>query len=94
MQTEVMRYYQNIFTTSAVGGDVIRRVQSRITDEMNARLLRPVEMEEVKSAVFSMMPDKAPGPDGMNPSFYQNFWSVVGRDLIDFVTHCIDTRYM
>ncbi|CAN1797247.1 hypothetical protein LINPERHAP1_LOCUS21201 [Linum perenne] len=33
-------------------------------------------------ACFAMHPDKAPGPDGLNPAFYQKFWDVVGADII------------
>ncbi|MCI04126.1 RNA-directed DNA polymerase (Reverse transcriptase), partial [Trifolium medium] len=28
-----------------------------------------------------MHPDKAPGPDGFNPAFFQHFWEVCGEDL-------------
>nr|GMC73713.1 reverse transcriptase [Ipomoea batatas] len=40
-------------------------VQSRITMEMNVRLLRPFTYEEFKVALFDMAPEKASGPDGM-----------------------------
>ena len=29
-----------------------------------------------------MQPDKSPGPNGMNPAFYQNIWSIVRKDII------------
>lgn len=60
---------------------------------MNLHLLKPVEADEVKDAIFSMMPDKAPGSDGMS-RFYQSFWSIVGRDLTDFISECINTGYI
>ena len=28
-----------------------------------------------------MHPDKAPGPDGMNPGFFQHYWDVVSDDV-------------
>lgn len=35
-----------------------------------------------------MAPDKSPGPDGMCPSFYQNYWSIIGHDLFMFIMNC------
>ena len=33
--------------------------------------------------VFSMHPDKSPGPDRMKPGFYQDYWDIVGGHVID-----------
>ncbi|CAN0874830.1 Transposon TX1 uncharacterized 149 kDa protein [Linum grandiflorum] len=33
-------------------------------------------------AMFSMHLDKAPGPDGFNPGFYQKFWPLVGEQIL------------
>ncbi|XP_031131672.1 uncharacterized protein LOC116033057 [Ipomoea triloba] len=90
MNEEVLRYYTDIFKAGMCDANLFNTVQSRVTTECNVRLLRPIEHDEVKAALFSMAPDKAPGPDGMTPSFYQNFWSTVGRDLIDFVKSCFE----
>uniref|UniRef100_A0A803PK80 Reverse transcriptase domain-containing protein n=1 Tax=Cannabis sativa TaxID=3483 RepID=A0A803PK80_CANSA len=37
---------------------------------------------EVRKTLFQMHPDKAPGPDGMKPGFYQKCWDLVGGDVV------------
>lgn len=48
---------------------VLYCIEQRVSDEQNDRLLRKVNYEEVKAAVFSMHPEKYPGPDVFNPAF-------------------------
>ncbi|XP_062074996.1 uncharacterized protein LOC133779006 [Humulus lupulus] len=65
--------------------DVLDCITPSITDEKNMELLMPISKKEVKDALFQMNPDKSPGPDGMTPEFYQNFWSIVGSDAMQQV---------
>ena len=55
-------------------------------------LLAPFSAIEIKDALFYMHPDKSPGPDGMNPAFYQKFWHIVGEDVVlaclTFINNC------
>lgn len=37
----------------------------------NEAIIAEVSEQEVKTALFSMYPDKSPGPDGMSTGFYQ-----------------------
>lgn len=39
--------------------------------------------EEFTIAMSQMHPDKASGPDGLNPAFYQNFWPMLGKEVFD-----------
>jgi hypothetical protein len=39
--------------------------------------------EEVKTAVFQMEHNKAPGPDSFPAEFYQLFWEVIKPDLLE-----------
>lgn len=55
-----------------------------VTEEQNAQLIKTISKEEVKDAVFSMHPGKSPGHDGLNPAFYQVYWSIVGNDVVKF----------
>ncbi|XP_031120574.1 uncharacterized protein LOC116023707 [Ipomoea triloba] len=90
----VLNYFRNIFTSNASASsmdDFTASVIPRVSQDHNNSLLRPFEVEEVKVALSSMFPDKALGPDGMNPGFYQQFWDVVGSDVSSFILHCLNT---
>lgn len=63
----------------------------RVSDEQNKELLEPVTGEEVKNTVFGMHPHKSPGHDGFNPAFFLTYWSIVGKDVIEFCRHFFDT---
>lgn len=79
-------YFQNIFST--VGSEfeeVINEVQPGISEMHNNMLTGDVQKSEVKAAMFSMDPDKAPGCDGYTPGFYQKCWHIVGEDVTNLV---------
>nr|CAD1829187.1 unnamed protein product [Ananas comosus var. bracteatus] len=46
-------------------------------------LLSPFTVDEVKRAVFSCAPEKAPGPDGFPMLFYQRFWPFLREDIME-----------
>jgi hypothetical protein len=50
-----------------------------------SKLALPVQNDEIKSALFSMSPWKAPGPDGFPAGFYQKAWGTVGNSVCEFV---------
>ncbi|XP_071903090.1 uncharacterized protein [Coffea arabica] len=56
-----------------------------ITEQMNRDLTKDVEEEEIKTAFFSMEPNKAPGSDGMSPLFFQKFWNSINQDLVSAI---------
>ncbi|KAL0444873.1 UNVERIFIED_CONTAM: LINE-1 retrotransposable element O protein [Sesamum latifolium] len=52
-----------------------------ISQEEEEAMVRPVEREEVKNAVFDIAEDKAPGSDGYSAGFFKAAWSVIGTEL-------------
>ena len=52
-----------------------------VTMENNKNLNRPITLEEVQTVVFSMSPDKSPGPDGFQAFFFQKCWDILGEAL-------------
>lgn len=65
--------------------DLLIHTPKIITEEMNLHLIKEIEMEEVIKAVWTLHPDKAPGPDGFSISFYRLFWEVICRDLMKII---------
>ena len=47
--------------------------------------------EEVWKALIQMHPTKAPGPDDMSPMFYQQYWEIVGPEVIKCVLDSLNT---
>ncbi|GJU90335.1 hypothetical protein Tco_1302758 [Tanacetum coccineum] len=57
------------------------KVPNAFVDHYNQFLgAEEVTNEEVKSAIFSMGDDKAPGPDGFIVAFFKKVWDVVGLE--------------
>ncbi|GJU30084.1 sodium/hydrogen exchanger 6, partial [Tanacetum coccineum] len=44
-------------------------------------MVRDVSNDEVKSVIFSIGDDRAPGPDGFTAAFFKKAWDVVGGDI-------------
>ncbi|KAL8104841.1 hypothetical protein AgCh_028856 [Apium graveolens] len=93
VQEVVVNYFENLFTASTNTDEIsqAREEVQCVTDEQNDMLLQAVTTEEVRAAVFSMHSEKSPGPDGMNPDFFQAFWGVVGTDVTNFCQRFLNT---
>ncbi|XP_019162216.1 PREDICTED: uncharacterized protein LOC109158777 [Ipomoea nil] len=93
MNNVVINYFNTIFATSnpVCEDSLFDEFGPRVTTDQNEALLCPYDVAEVKTALFAMYPDKAPGPDGMNPGFYQRFWDIVGEDVSAFAVNCLNS---
>ena len=47
--------------------------------------------EEIKDALFSIGPLKAPGPDGYPATFFHNCWTSCKEDIIKLVLSCFSS---
>lgn len=53
-----------------------------ISEETNQRLIVLLDAKEIKDAIFSIHPGKAPGPDGFYSWFFQSNWNVMGEYVV------------
>jgi hypothetical protein len=56
-------------------------MDAKVTQEMNANLLKYFTREKVWDALKSIGNLKAVGPDDTPALFYKEFWDVVGEDV-------------
>ena len=77
-------YFENMFRSGGCNRmeECLNTVPHKLTSEMQEYLLREYSADEIKATLFQMGPTKVPGLDGMNAFFYQNFWHIVGDDVI------------
>ncbi|XP_072062210.1 uncharacterized protein [Arachis hypogaea] len=81
-------YFKNIFSSTCHENPepLFTDFEPKVTAHMNRRLQRPMTMEEVKRATFSIHPQSAPGDDGMTAKFFQSFWNILSGDVFRAIT--------
>ncbi|XP_057723427.1 uncharacterized protein LOC130939336 [Arachis stenosperma] len=76
-------YFRGLFTSKCQANPepYFTDFEPKVTTSMNRRLRRPITIEEVRRATFSIHPQSAPGEDGMTAKFFQNFWNIVNGNV-------------
>ena len=60
---------------------VLPRWSNVLSEEALSSLNHPISPMEIRDALWSIKPFKAPGPDGLHAGFYQNSWSIVRESV-------------
>jgi hypothetical protein len=60
---------------------MLEHIPHLITDEENKELSSLIDEAEVRSAIWSLDPDKDSGPDGFLISFYHKLWDIIKQDM-------------
>lgn len=84
IQQAILQHYETLLKEEEewrplIGSDGF----SKISDVTTVNLIRPFTEEEIRNVVFSMDPNKSPGPDGFSLGFYQQFWEVVKCEVME-----------
>lgn len=91
-----IKYFENMFKSGTCDRleECLAMVPHKVTNDMQIILTREYSVEEIKVVLFQMGPTKAPGPDGMNAFLYQNFWHIVGDNVVNAILEFLNTGYM
>jgi hypothetical protein len=97
IEAHVLRYFTNIFSADShqVHNDLPEKfIPHSVTLADNERLTALPLADEIKSAVFDLSGDAAPGPDGYPGHFYQRFWNIIGPDVVNSTQHFFMHNYL
>ncbi|XP_015160335.1 uncharacterized protein [Solanum tuberosum] len=77
-------HFQKIFTgdNKLINEGALDCIPLMVNQEKNDSLTALPNLEELKEVVFSMNPNSAAGPDGMNGYFFQKCWHMIKHDLL------------
>ncbi|WOG95437.1 hypothetical protein DCAR_0414756 [Daucus carota subsp. sativus] len=89
----VKDYFITLFTVADnVGEPQNLRGHRSVSAAQNRMLTEDFSFEEFSVTVKQMHPDKASGPDGLNPAFFQNFWSIMGHEVFKCCKEWLHTK--
>ncbi|GJY03648.1 hypothetical protein Tco_0369588 [Tanacetum coccineum] len=82
----VAHYEQFLGTSTACNAlDMEDLFFNKVSELTASNMVRNITNEEVKSAMFDIGDDKAPGPDGFTSTLFKKGWEVVGNDVCNAV---------
>ena len=81
-----VNYFSDLFSSNVNrdGEEILQHIRPRVTEEMNKALTKPFTEEELLKAIQQMDREKAPGQNGLNPGFFKDHWSSVGKGVLKF----------
>ena len=91
LEEVITEYFDTLFTSAGSNSyEVLACMEKSLTAEQRGLLDAPFTKKDVKDALFSMNPEKARGPDGLNPDFYQKYWNIFEDDVANFCLRTIE----
>ncbi|XP_042984734.1 uncharacterized protein LOC122313615 [Carya illinoinensis] len=87
VHTGAVDFFQNFLATNHQFQlpDLSSLIDLVIQEDDNVNLLELPSIQEVKQAIFSILTDSSPGPDGFGSGFYKACWDIVAMDVVDGV---------
>eukprot|EP00253_Pinus_taeda_P033267 PITA_33267 len=77
-------HFKSLLTENQEESDyaaLLQHLPKGISQEVNDSLNQEITEEEIKKAIWTLQPDKFPGPYGFPINFYRDYWHLIKKDL-------------
>eukprot|EP00253_Pinus_taeda_P013871 PITA_13871 len=65
--------------------NLLQHLYTKINEDINENPTKEIEEDEIKRAIWTLQPDKAPGPHGFPVFFYKTYWGIIKKDLAKMI---------
>ncbi|XP_026396073.1 uncharacterized protein LOC113290706 [Papaver somniferum] len=96
LRNHVVTYYEEKFngTEDNIDSSLFYYEHETITPEESLEMDVIPSQEEIKSAVWDLGADSAPGPNGYSGCFYRHCWDVIHEALIQDIIYCWNLKHI
>lgn len=91
IKNHIVNHFQDIFSAAQISPFPSSLCFPNLFNDLPSFPFIPNEME-IKEALFSLNPSKAPGKDGFQPGFFHKFWPTVKSTIIKDVQLAFHTK--
>lgn len=84
-------YFQDLFQAQDRDDcKALACIKRRATNDQNERFVAPFTELDFKEALFSIHSDKSQGSDGINPTFFQQNWQLLGAEVTSYYNQTLN----
>ncbi|OMO88470.1 reverse transcriptase [Corchorus capsularis] len=94
----VIDFFSNLYTTEFPSHDLVANYEPpsivKIDSQVHGRLVAIPSIREIKDALWSLKPFKAPGTDGLHAGFFQKCWDDIKDSLVQAIKAVFENNCM
>ena len=93
---ETAEFYKRLYTSERTDNSSqnfsLNKITTTLSDSERHECEGEITLDEVRSAIKYFANDKSPGCDGLTAEFYQRFFGVIGKDLVDVMNYAFENE--
>ena len=91
---EVRSFYRDLYAEEEIVESELdmmpQKIRKKVLPQAKVLCDSPLQLDDLTRSVKAMENGKSPGSDGLTSNFYKAFWDILGIDLRDTLTFCVD----